>query len=114
MDRQRNENYVENAAKNGIIEGWHGDGNYARTSIMYALWKSLGAYVTNWNQGILLAGGEKDEGYIFFLKSELHDWSGNLCFDKPRHKVNLNLPIDWARINQFPEWFVPEDNKNMR
>src|SRR5690349_978417 len=26
----------------GIIEGWHADGNFARTTIMYCLWKSQG------------------------------------------------------------------------
>ena len=25
--------------ESGIIEGWHGDGNFARTTIMYCLWK---------------------------------------------------------------------------
>ncbi len=29
----------------GIIEGWHGDGNSARTALMYALWKTQG--ITN-------------------------------------------------------------------
>ena len=28
----------------GIIEGWHGDGNFARTSLMYALWKTQGVH----------------------------------------------------------------------
>ena len=27
----------------GIIEGWHGDGNFARTTIMYCLWKRRGS-----------------------------------------------------------------------
>ena len=35
-------------------------------------------------------------------------WEGKLVFDKPRHKVNFHLPLDWPRINQFPEWFAPE------
>ena len=26
----------------GVIEGWHGDGNFARTTIMYCLWKTQG------------------------------------------------------------------------
>ena len=33
-------------------------------------------------------------------------WSGKLVFDKPRHKVQMRLPLDYPRINQFPEWFV--------
>jgi len=31
--------------ESGIIEGWHGDGNFARTTIMYNLWKSKGLYL---------------------------------------------------------------------
>ena len=27
-------------------------------------------------------------------------------FDRLRHAEFLHLPIDWPRINQFPEWFV--------
>lgn len=33
-------------------------------------------------------------------------WEGRLVFDKPRHKVNMRLPLDYPRINQFPEWFT--------
>lgn len=96
--------------KDGVIEGWHGDGNFARTSIMYALWKSLGSYVTNWDEDLLLSGKKKDGSYLFLLKSTKTDWSGKLCFDPQRHKRNLRLPIDWTRINQFPEWFTPVFN----
>ena len=58
--------------KDGIIEGWHGDGNYARTAVMYALWKSLGAYVTNWNEGILMAGQSFDGYYVFLTLIPQH------------------------------------------
>jgi hypothetical protein len=29
-----------------------------------------------------------------------------LIFDATRHKSILNLPVDYPRINQFPEWFT--------
>jgi hypothetical protein len=35
-------------------------------------------------------------------------WSGKLLFDAQRHKTIMNLPYDWPRINQFPEWFAVE------
>lgn len=92
----------------GIIEGWHGDGNYARTAIMYVLWKSQGAYVKDWNKNLLLGAQKTDDTYCFVVKSKEQAWKGKIHFDKPRHKMNLILPIDWARINQFPEWFAPE------
>ena len=39
-------------------------------------------------------------------------WQGRLCFDYPRWKENLRLPMDWARINQFPQWFSVEAGGN--
>ena len=89
----------------GIIEGWHGDGNFARTTIMYCLWKTQGTSIHPWNDGI-------ENGAVFtddILKVAVQtktDWSGKVKFDKARHKANMNLPIDYPRINQFPEWFT--------
>jgi hypothetical protein len=40
------------------------------------------------------------------------NWEGKLTFDPPRHKQVLGLPIDYPRINQFPEWFTVEADKN--
>lgn len=96
---------------NGIIEGWHGDGNFARTSIMYCLWKTQGTYLTNWRKDVLW-GAEKlnDGGIMISVKAE-KDWSGRLHFDTPRHKTVLNLPADYPRINQFPEWFTVEEGQ---
>lgn len=36
----------------GIIEGWHGDGNFARTSVMYCLWKTQGLTIRNWTENV--------------------------------------------------------------
>ncbi len=36
------------------------------------------------------------------------NWQGKLFFDTPRHLTNMNLPFNWTRINQFPEWFTVE------
>ena len=33
----------------GIVEGWHGDGNFARTALMYGLWKTQGARLSPGN-----------------------------------------------------------------
>lgn len=97
--------------ESGIIEGWHGDGNFARTTIMHNLWKSQGLYLMPWREDIKL--GAVSRGDTLFVKvSEDSPWSGKLCFDKKRHESNMHLPIDWPRINQFPEWFVANPEKN--
>ena len=41
--------------------------------------------------------------------AENGSWQGKLALDIPRHKINLNLPMDYPRINQFPEWFTVDD-----
>lgn len=92
----------------GVIEGWHGDGNFARTTIMYCLAKSQGAWVQPWHPEIRLGVVRDGNALLISLTSD-KDWTGRLHFDKPRHTLNLKLPIDYPRINQFPEWFVVDD-----
>jgi len=94
----------------GIIGGWHGDGNFARTAIMFSLWKSQGAIIQPWRSDVILGAERLGEETIFVLTSE-NDWEGKLVFDAQRHKTILNLPIDYPRINQFPEWFTAEQGK---
>ena len=96
--------------ENGIIGGWHGDGNFARTAIMYSLWKTQGAHVYPWRSDLIL-GAEKNGDSVYFVLTAENDWEGKLVFDAPRHKTILHLPIDYPRINQFPEWFVAESGK---
>ena len=90
--------------ENGIIEGWHGDGNFARTTIMYNLWKSKGAYVKPWREDLKLGAEQKGDSLLITVQSD-QPWEGKLFFDYERYKENMKLPIDWPRINQFPQWF---------
>ena len=38
-------------------------------------------------------------------------WSGKLIFDRARHKEVMHLPLDYPRINKFPEWFTVQSAK---
>ncbi|MEK6476369.1 hypothetical protein WJR50_02505 [Catalinimonas sp. 4WD22] len=89
----------------GIIEGWHGDGNFARTTIMHNLWKSQGTYVQPWSKEVKLGAVQQGDTLFIALSSSV-PWEGKLYFDQARHSTSMNLPIDWPRINQFPEWFT--------
>lgn len=100
----------------GIIEGWHGDGNYARTAVMYALWKSKGTRVTPW-RGDLRLGAEcvpQEDGVEELWISIRSDWAwqGRLVFDRPRHREVFGLPTDYPRLNQFPEWYTVDRAAN--
>jgi hypothetical protein len=94
----------------GVIEGWHGDGNSARTAIMYALWKTQGCTVRPWRADVRFGAVEHEGGLCISLVAE-EAWSGKLLFDKPRHKAQMRLPLDYPRINQFPEWFTTDAAK---
>lgn len=91
----------------GIIEGWYGDGNFARTTIMYCLWKTQGTYVIPWRDDIE-AGAVQKDNLLFITLTAMDDWSGKLMFDIKRHTDFMHLPLDWPRINQFPEYFTVE------
>jgi hypothetical protein len=94
----------------GIIEGWHGDGNFARTTIMYCLWKTKGLTIRPWRDDVVF-GALQDGDVLKISISADRGWDGKLLFDTPRHKTVMNMPLDWPRINQFPEWFTVKQNK---
>lgn len=87
----------------GIIEGWHGDGNFARTTIMVCLWKTQGITIVPWREDVIF-GAVRDKNRLAISLRSSKDWEGKVIFDKPRYKESLKLPLDWPRINQFPEW----------
>lgn len=89
----------------GIIEGWHGDGNFARTALMYGLWKTQGARISPWNPSVRIGAVASEKENYFVITSQTN-WEGKLIFDPLRHKTILGLPVDYPRINQFPEWFT--------
>ncbi len=105
------ERHIKLQRDTGVFEGWHGDGNSARTFIMYALWKSQGAWVESWRADIRV-GAVRDsaDGLLVEMRSEW-PWEGRLRLDAPRHKEYLKIPSDYPRLNQFPEWFVAEKGK---
>ena len=100
----------EKQREDGVIEGWHGDGNFARTSLQYALWKSKGITLEPWRDDCRV-GAEQRDGTIYISLSTDEPWQGKMVFDVPRHRTHLNLPMDYPRINQFPEWFTVEAAK---
>jgi hypothetical protein len=38
----------------GTIERWYGDGNWARTLLLYAMWKTQGCFLDGWREGVAL------------------------------------------------------------
>jgi hypothetical protein len=95
----------------GVIEGWHGDGNFARTTIMYCLWKTKGLTIRPWREDVVFGAVQEGDVLKISIRAE-KKWQGKILFDAPRHKTVMKMPLDWPRINQFPEWFTVEAEKS--
>ena len=94
----------------GIIEGWHGDGNFARTALMYALFKTQGLSVQPWRSDVRLGAVVRDDQLYVAIEVD-EAWAGRIIFDRPRHSEQMHLPIDYPRINQFPQWWTVSSDK---
>jgi len=94
----------------GFIGKGHLGGNFARTTLMYAMYKTQGAYINNWREDVLIGATSVDDTLYLYLSSE-EDWNGMVFFDFERHKDYMNLPINYPRINSLSEWFVIDKDK---
>ncbi len=94
--------------ESGLINGVYPDGNFARTTIMYCLWKTQGVSVQPWRKDVKVGSVESDDGSLCVYVAAEKDYSGRVIFDVERHRTVMKMPMDWPRINQFPEWFTVE------
>ena len=97
----------------GVIEAWHGDGNFARTTLMYCFWKTQGLHVEPWRPDVRVGAVREGDTLLVSLTAD-QPWRGRVCFDRPRHREIMHLPFDYPRINQFPEWFTVEARATYR
>jgi len=93
----------------GFVEGWYLDGNFVRTALMYAQYKTQGIMLDPWREHVRIGAAlDRDGGTLYVHVAAQEDWSGKLRFDTPRHRTLWNLPMEYPRLNQSPEWFVVE------
>ena len=93
----------------GTIERWYGDGNWNRTLLLYAMWKTEGCYVEGWREG-LKVGAHRQGDRLFVSIEGPADWKGKLHFDYARHRRTLNFERNYVRLNEWPEWFTVDEN----
>lgn len=105
--------FLAKQREDGIVEGWHGDGNYVRTALMLALYHTQGVSLVPWEEGVHL-GAVQSQGRLHVLLKAEQDWRGLLRFDSPRHREAMGLPVDYPRLNSFPEWFPVEATRLYR
>ncbi|MCZ2073413.1 MAG: hypothetical protein LC130_00225 [Bryobacterales bacterium] len=93
----------------GFIERWYGDGNWNRTLLLYALMKTQGCHLESWEPGVEL-GAVRDGRSLYVTVHAPGAWTGRIVFDYARHRRLLNLGRNYARLNQWPEWYTVDEN----
>jgi hypothetical protein len=95
--------------RDGFIERWYGDGNWNWTLLLYALMKTQGCHLKAWQPGVEL-GAVREGNVLYLALHSAKSWSGKVAFDYARHRRLLNLTKDYARLNQWPEWYTVDEN----
>ena len=92
---------------NGHVEHWYGEGNFNRTSLMYALMKSRGVRPEHWVPGVRV--GAVNDGPRLYLSLDMPG-PRTIRFDYARHRRVMNLDRNYVRLNEFPEWYTVDEN----
>jgi hypothetical protein len=93
----------------GFVEGWFLDGNFVRTALMYAQYKTQGLSLDPWLESVRVgAAFDRDSDMLYVYVAAQEDWQGDLRFDTPRHRTIWNLPVEYPRVNGAPQWYVVE------
>jgi hypothetical protein len=95
--------------EDGTIERWYGDGNWARTLLLYAMWKTQGCWLLGWEEGVKLGAARDGERLVVSIDAPA-SWRGKLRFDYARHRREMNLAKNYVRLNEWPEWFAVDEN----
>jgi hypothetical protein len=91
----------------GHIEGWYGEGNFNRTAMLYALMQSHGVRPARWEPGVRV--GALMDGDRLCLDLTMPG-PRVIVFDYARHRRVWNFERNYVRLNEFPEWFVADEN----
>jgi hypothetical protein len=91
----------------GHIEGWYGEGNFNRTAMLYALMQSGGVRPRHWEPGVRV--GAIIDGDRLYLDLTMRGTRA-IVFDHARHRRIWNFDRNYVRLNEFPEWFVVDEN----
>lgn len=90
----------------GPGNGGHFDGSTGRTLCLHMMLASAGVRAVPFQEGLRLGAVVRDGELLLRVASEA-GYRGRLCFDSPR-TPRAATPIDWARINEMPGWYVVE------
>jgi hypothetical protein len=93
----------------GFVEGSYLDGNFVRTALMYAQYKTMGLGLDPWQEYTRVgAAFDRSSDVLYVHIAVQEDWQGRLRFDTLRHRTIWNLPVEYPRVNGSPEWYAVE------
>jgi hypothetical protein len=99
-------------APSGFTRENYLDGNFIRTALLYGTYKTMGVIAEPWRKDLLLgAARDRDKKTLYIYLSADKPWKGVLKFDVPRHRTIWNLPFEFPRLNEAPEWFIVGPDK---
>jgi hypothetical protein len=75
--------------------------------MLYALMKSGGVRPERWQRGVKV-GAVKDTDRLHL--SLVMPATRRIQFDFARHRRVMNFDRNYVRLNEFPEWFVVDEN----
>jgi hypothetical protein len=91
----------------GHVEDWYGEGNFNRTALLYAYMKSLGVRPARWEPGVRIGSIREGDRLLVSVTAPA---PRVIQFDYARHRRVLNLQHNLVRLNEFPEWFIVDEN----
>jgi hypothetical protein len=91
----------------GHVEYWYGEGNFNRTAFLWAFMKSQGVRPVHWTPGVGVGAVRDGSRLLVHLAAPS---PARVQFDFARHRRVLNLDRNYARLNEFPEWYTVDEN----
>jgi len=95
------------AGPDGFVGGNYLDGNFIRTCLLYALWKTAGIRPVPWQRGLRIGAERDDSSWRISVETD-EPWQGVVRFDGSRHRETLQLTENYPRLNSWPEWLAVE------
>ena len=91
----------------GRVEDWYGEGNFNRTALLFAYMKSQGVRPDRWEPGVRIGATADGPRLSLHLDAPA---ARSIRFDFARHRRTLNFGRNYVRLNEFPEWYVVDEN----
>jgi hypothetical protein len=95
---------------NGVVQGDYLDGNFIRTSLMYADLRTGGWTLDPWRPDVRLGFARSPDGKraaVVVRNTGDQPYKGTIRPERNRYAQVMKLPWDWPRLNSWPEHYAP-------